>query len=535
MELSGCTGMMDVMKKRFLVISLLIWGMAGMIFPAFAEIRVSSAFTDNAVLQREKPINIWGWAEPGEKITVSFNGQTVKGEADSSGKWLLQLPAMSGFCEGKELVAEGENNRVALQNIVVGEVWVCSGQSNMEWTLGMGDMMPDGEPRYAATFEERTGNYDFVRYNRNEYLLSKTPMDDVVSNSGWVVCKEGQQANCTAVGFHFAVRLYQELHVPVGLISSSWGGSFIESWMPDECWERYPVIRDFGAGKLAERVAAENCEYAHAGGMFYAKVAAWIPYTIRGVIWYQGCANSCDSTEMYYYKQRAMIEQWRAAWGQGDFPFYWVQLAAWEAPQDDPNYVKGDTQTAWYAHTFKTPDTDSGAARGFVWVRDAQTRCLEIPHTGQAITIDAGEEKDIHPRNKFIVGNRLALWALANDYGKNVTFASPVMKSVQYMEGKAIVRFDNVDQGLMVGKLNDRQVDRVENGELKRFAIAGQDRKFCWGTARIVDNNTVEIESPNVPEPVAVRYAWQMNPEGCNLYNSAGLPATPFRTDDWEE
>ena len=497
-----------------------------------AEVRISHAFTDHAVLQRHMPVPVWGWADPGEKVTVSFAGQSVSTEADESGKWSVRLSPLEASSQGRELTAQGANT-VTLRDILVGEVWVCSGQSNMEWTMQMGDMDPNAPPKYAGTEEERTGKYPLIRYNQNNYTLSKTAYDDVLSNTGWVVCCDAGQGNCTAVGFHFAVRLQKELDVPIGLISASWGGSFIESWMPDEAWSLCPEITAFGEQRIAERTEAPGCDFLHPGEMFYAKIAPWIPYAIRGTIWYQGCANSRDD-DIYYYKQKALIESWRARWNEGDFPFYWVQLSAWANPSDDPNFVGGDITDCWYAETYKTPETDLGAKHGFVWIRDAQTRCLDLPNTGQAVSIDVGAAHDIHPRNKFTVGNRLAVLALANEYGKDIPCRSPQMKTVEFDGPRAIVRFDHCAEGLTAGKQTDRLFEAAPGEPLRRFALAGEDHIYHFADAVITGPDTVEITSEEVPHPVAVRYAWQMNPEGCNLYNSAGLPAVPFRTDDWD-
>ena len=469
-----------------------------------AEVRLSKAFTDNAVLQRDIPVAVWGWADVGEEIQVLFDGKVAKTTASRSGEWLVKLPAMPACSEGKELVIESKDCRIALKNIVVGEVWICSGQSNMEMPL-----CSWGQPRLACTEEEYNGDYSFIRFNRVGHVTAKTPQDQFPS-AGWQMCKENVQKNCTACGFHFAVRLHQALGCPIGLIDTNWGGSNINSWIPDAGWANLPETTEMGKKLIDTRNAAEKCEYSHAGGMYNAMLAPWVPYGIRGAIWYQGCSNAGEGG-FYYFKQKAMIQEWRKIWGEGDFPFYWVQLANFKEPNEDPNQ-----KLDWAA------------------LRDGQTRCMEVAKTGQAVIIDVGEEQDIHPRNKFVVGNRLANWALAKDYGKTeVPFASPLFKELKIEGGKALVTFTNVGAGLVVGQQNEREFHAVENGELKRFAVAGADKKFYWATAKIVAPDTVEISCPEVAEPVAVRYAWQMNPFGCNLYNAEGLPATPFRTDEW--
>ncbi|MDO4574485.1 MAG: sialate O-acetylesterase [Planctomycetia bacterium] len=474
----------------------------GLTASALADVRLPKAFTDNAVLQRDVPVNVWGWADAGEEVTVSFNGSTANAIACEGGKWSVKLPAMAAFCDGKELVVKGKNE-IRLQNVVVGEVWICSGQSNMEMPLNSW-----GQPRLACSDEEIQGDYSFIRFNRARHELGNKPAEDVPSD-GWKLCKDGVQASCTACGFHFANRIYKELGVPVGLIDVNWGGSNIHSWIPDEGWANVAQIADFGKTLIVQReadVAKDGkTQYRHAGSMYYAMLAPWRGYTLRGALWYQGCSNGGEG-ETYYFKQKAMIQEWRKLWGQGDFPFYWVQLASFTAPSDNPN-----ERTGWGT------------------LRDAQTQCLEVANTGQAVTIDIGEEKDIHPRNKFDVGNRLARWALAKVYGKNVACASPIFKSVEYKDGKSRVTFDNVGGGLVCGRNVERQPLVVEkDGVLNRFAVAGDDGKFFWADAKIVGKDTVELSCKDVPAPKAVRYAWQQNPVGCNLYSAEGLPATPF-------
>ncbi|MDO4570118.1 MAG: sialate O-acetylesterase [Planctomycetia bacterium] len=468
---------------------------------AMSDVRLPKTFTDNAVLQRGKEIQIWGWAEPGEKVEATFNGATAVATTDAQGKWLLKLPAMEGFCEGKDLVLRGKNE-IVLKNVVVGEVWICSGQSNMEQPLNSW-----GQARLSCSEEEISGDYSFVRFNRAQHWTSATPSDELKSD-GWRVCRDGVQKSCTACGFHFAVRLHKELGVPVGLIDSNWGGSNINSWIPDEGWDNLPETVEVGKKLIAERDAAEKCEYRHAGGMYYAMLAPWEKYAIRGAIWYQGCSNAGEGG-FYYYKQKAMIEEWRKIWNQGDFPFYWVQLANFQAPSTDPN------NGGWAA------------------IRDAQTRCMDVTNSGQAVIIDIGEERDIHPRNKFDVGNRLARWALANVYGKNVVFRSPIFEGVSFDGAKAMVRFAHCGDGLATGKNVERVgIEWTPGVAPKCFALAGADKKFYWADAKIVAKETVELTSKDVPEPKFVRFAWVQNPAEFNLYSSDGLPATPFRTDN---
>ena len=481
------------MKRAFFFPLVAILALAS-ISVARADVSLPKCFSDNGVFQREKPICVWGWAEPGEQVTVSFNGAEATAITCKQGVWKVNLPAQEASFEGKELVVKG-NNTITFSNILVGEVWICGGQSNMEMPLNSW-----GQPRLACTEEEITGDYSFIRFNRPNHVIKDEEQKDIES-AGWRVCKDGVQKDCTACGFHFAVRLNKELNVPVGLIDSNWGGSNINSWIPDAGWNQVPETVEVGKKLIEARPEAKDWDKA--GGMYNAMLAPWKGYNFRGAIWYQGCTNAGER-EFYYYKQKAMIREWRKAFNNGDFPFYWVQLAPFTDPKEDPNET-GD----------------------WPYLRNGQTMCLEVPNTGQAVIIDAGEIKDIHPRNKWIVGNRLALWALAKAYGKEVgECCSPMAVDVQFADGKATVTFDHVGSGLCSGKLDNRDFSKTD-AKLVGFAVAGSDGSFVRANAEIVGNNKVVVSAEGV-DATAVRYAWQMFPEGCNLYSVDGLPATPF-------
>ncbi|MDO4573699.1 MAG: sialate O-acetylesterase [Planctomycetia bacterium] len=461
-----------------------------------ADVRLPRMFTDHCVLQRDAEVQVFGWADAGEKVTVAFNGQQVETTACDAGKWLVKLAPMAAKCEGGVMTITGKNT-LTVNDVVVGEVWVCGGQSNMEYRVG-------GWGRVDATEEELNADLSFVRYLRDMRVTNPVPQEDLASGA-WTLCKDGNQKNCTAVGFYFALRLHQELGCPVGLIDCNWGGSKVEEWIPES-----------GMSRLSPETAAHAREYVtHAkqdnrkfiGCMFNGKMSPWTKYTIRGALWYQGCSNGGQG-EVYFQKMNAMIQEWRKLWGY-EFPFYWVQLANFQAPSDDPNTM--------------------GA---FVPVRAAQTKCLTIPKTGQAVTIDIGEAKDIHPINKFDVGNRLAVIALAKDYGKDLPFASPLFQSMKVEGNKAILTFENVGSGLIVGKQETRKFSAVPEGKLQRFAVAGADGKFFWADAKITGKNTVEVSASEVAVPVNVRYAFQQNPDGANLYNAEGFPASPFSTEE---
>ncbi|MGI6401099.1 MAG: sialate O-acetylesterase [Thermoguttaceae bacterium] len=491
------------MKKTFFSLLIATIVMTACAVTVRADVTVPKCFTDNGVFQRDKPICVWGWADPNEEVTVSFNGSSVTTTTDEQGDWKVELPAEVTSYDGKDLVIEGKNT-LTFSNIVVGEVWICSGQSNMEMPLNSWGQKLKGtdEPRLACTEEELNGDYSYIRFNRAMHVATDEPQKDFATN-GWLLCKDGVQKDCTAAGFHFAVRLHDELDVPVGLIDANWGGSNINSWIPDAGWNQVPETVDVGKQLIAERPNQEH-PMAKCGGMYNAMIAPWINYNFRGAIWYQGCTNAGER-EFYYYKQKAMIREWRKVFNNGDFPFYWVQLAPFTAPSDDPN-VTGD----------------------WPYLRNGQTMCMEVANTGQAVITDAGEVDDIHPTNKFIVGNRLALWALAKIFNKDVDCCSPMVKDAVYGDGKVTLTFEHVGSGLVAGKLDERVFEQTDDAELAKFAIAGSDGNFVWADAQIVGKNQVVLSAEGVAEPVAVRYAFQMYPEGCNLYSAEGLPATPF-------
>ena len=508
---------------------------------AFANVGLPRIFGSNMVLQRDAAAPVWGWAEPGEQVTVTFAGQTKKASADNSGSWMVKLDAMEASNDGRDLVVSGKN-KLTFKNVLVGEVWVCSGQSNMEWTVG-GALQPN--------VERENAKFPLIRHIKVNKVPSDAPQKDF-GGTPWTVCSPQTVNGYTAVGYFFGRRLHQELEIPVGLINTSWGGTRIEPWVPLVGFRKIKDVGfakqiistieradpSTGPGKQAykEGIASirkwldetetrvESGQYpttmpakfpslgrSHQSPsrLYRGMVHPLVPFGIRGAIWYQGESNGNEGIT-YTQKKQALVEGWRQVWGQGDFPFYWVQLANFT---DDR----------------KTPEGGDGYAR----VRDAQRKAMAIKNTGMAVIIDIGETRDIHPKNKQDVGSRLAQWALARDYGKDVVPCGPLYKSHK-VEGNAIrVSFDHVGGGLIVGiKSGLEPVTDVKDLPLQRFAIAGKDRKWVWAKAKI-DGGSVVVSSQEVANPVAVRYAYSANPLGANLYNAEGIPASPFRTDDW--
>jgi len=471
---------------------------------ALAEIRLPAIFSDHAVLQRDVKVPVWGWAEPGEEVAVVIAGQTHSAKADEQGKWHVTLEPLSVGEQPLKLVVEAKDSRIERNDILVGEVWLCSGQSNMEWPVSASW---NGDLDIAAAKRPR------IRVITVTGQGSQTLVEDF--DGRWQVCSPESVGDFSAVGYYFGRELQDHLDVPIGLIDNAWGGSACDAWIRRDRLEGNPLY----AAQLAnwDKLAAEFDEEKAAregkpnplvgqhrpANLYHARLGPIMGYALRGAIWYQGESNAGRA---YQYREMfpLMIQSWREDWGQGDFPFYWVQLADFMAEKPEP----GDS--AWAE------------------LREAQAMTQDrLPNTGQAVIIDLGEAADIHPRNKLEVAKRLARWALAEDYGRDGVCQSPRYESHE-REGEAIVvKFKEIGSGLRT----------VDAREVQGFAIAGEDRKWVWAEAKITAPDgvldTVIVSSKEVPEPVAVRYAWADNPV-CNLYNTAGLPVTPFRTDDWK-
>ena len=512
--------------------------------PLRAEIGLSAVFGDHMVLQRDLSLPVWGWADPGEEVTITFASQVKNTKAEKDGNWRVDLDALEASDTGRELKVTGaKGSAKTFKDVLVGEVWVCSGQSNMEWTVN-GSMNP--------IEEKANANYPKIRHIK----VPRIPSDshETTFNSNWQVCSPSSAGNFTAVGYFFGRTLHKKLGVPIGLINSSWGGTRIEPWIPTEGF-RIIEKQDFAKGVLnhiesvdpttekgkARHLAAINsvkewsqeAEVAVRAGKFPPKQPAstyvglgtshqdptrlyrgmihpLVPYGIRGAIWYQGESNGNEG-ETYYHKKHGLVKGWRDVWGQGEFPFYWVQLANFTNDKNEPE--GGD---------------------GYARIRDAERKALDIPHSGMAVIIDIGETGNIHPKNKQDVGKRLAQWGLAKSYGKDVVPSGPLFKKLEIDGNKAHIHFDHVGTGLIIGKKEGLKPteELVIDAKLERFAIAGKDKNWVWADA-VIDGDTVTVSHPDVSKPVAVRYAYSANPLGANLYNREGFPASPFRTDDW--
>ena len=487
---------------------------------AWSDVKIPAVFTDNMVLQRNQPVPIWGTAEAEEKVTVSFAGQSKSATADAQGAWKVTLDALQASAEPASLKVTG-NNAIAINNVLVGEVWIGSGQSNMQWAVKQAN---DSEKEIAAA------NFPDIRLFYVPRTHSARPQSDV--DAKWDVCTPESVPEFSAVLYFFGRELHQELNVPVGLIHSSWGGTRVEPWTPLNGFAQVPALQDI-YNEASSRIPGTT-QYAEVTDAYVSKLAEWlptarqqlkdnatitavpeppnalpaqhqtpialynamihplIPFAMKGAIWYQGESNNGEGM-LYYEKKKALIGGWRELWKQGDFPFYFVQIAPY-------NYGENRKESL--------PE---------LW--EAQTECLKIPHTGMAIINDIGNIKDIHPKNKQDVGHRLALLALANDYGKDVgAISGPLYHDHQVNGGKVRVRFAHAADGL---KSRDDK-------ELSHFEIAGADVKFVPAKA-VADGASVIVSSPEVADPVHVRFAWDQIAEP-NLMNSAGLPASAFRT-----
>jgi len=624
-----------------------------------AQVKVPTYFSNNMVLQKGMAIPVWGWATPGEKVTVTLDQSSMSTTADKEGKWNVKLPAMN-YGGPYQLTIQGKTN-LSFENVMIGEVWVCSGQSNMEFQL---ITSKNGEAEVAAS------NYPNIRLFTVKKTISHQQQEKL-QDGEWSQCSPATSSNFSAVGYFFGRELHQKLNVAIGLINSSWGGTIAETWTSEQTigqnpdftnqlaqlkkvnlddyaksvenevkqrvgetstidkgmkngqalwaapayndaawktmelpgyiesnglqgvdgivWFRkeitlsadeakqkstlylakindsdstyingvligstrlqaeksrvYPI--DAGLLKPGKNIITVRIEdiggmggvygnpatlYLQSGDHNISLVGSWkykvgivkfnavlspnsyptllynamihplVPFAIKGAIWYQGESNA-ERAKQYRRVFPDLIKDWRAHWNQGDFPFLFVQLANFKKPDSIP--VESD----------------------WAELREAQTMTLALPNTGMAVTTDVGEALDIHPKNKQTVGLRLALAGLKVAYQKDIVYTGPVYQSMNVEGNKVTLSFDQTGSGI---KIKDKY------GYLKGFAIAGEDHQFHWATGKITGINTLQISSSEVQHPVAVRYAWSNNPEDANLYNSADLPASSFRTDNWK-
>jgi sialate O-acetylesterase len=507
---------------KIMVVLLLLLLLASVVN---ANVSLPDVLSSGMVVQRDKRVPIWGKAEPGESISVKFGRQSKQTIADKEGKWLVYLNPLKSSSTPAVLTIEGKN-KVELKDILVGEVWLVAGQSNMQRILSE---TANGEQAIAGA------NHPEVRlFNVSRQVAFKHAPRPLAT---WQVCAPESVRQFSAAGYYFAVELQRELKVPIGVINSSYGGSQAEAWTPVEyllasgdlkptvertkIWDeerpRVKVEYDEAIKKWREesdKAKANGAvprpsppvpdalrEYRIAASIYDGMIAPLIPFAIRGAAWYQGESNEARA-QQYEILLPVMIKAWRERWNDGDFPFAIVQLPNYRDSKDEP------VDEAW-SH-----------------IREAQRRTAHaLPNVGLIVTIDIGEARDIHPKNKLDVGKRMAYWALNSIYAKKSTEPGPTFKSAKPSDSgnELLVTFMDVGRGL---KTRD-------SGKPAEFAIAGEDHKWYWAEAEIVGKNQVRVWSKSVAKPVAVRYAFNNNPRNPNLTNNSGLPAEPFRSDNW--
>lgn len=505
----------DFNKPAVIIFSLLLFSAGSM--GVFADVKLPAVISNNMVLQQKTEVPIWGWAEPDEQVSIKGSWQlsAVSTKTGREGKWMVKIgtPKAGGPFE----ITIQAKNKIVLRDVLAGEVWICSGQSNMAWSV-----------RRSNNAEEETAaaRYPDIRLFTVKRKATVNPQADCEGE--WVKCSEETIADFSAVAYFFGRKLHKELNVPVGLIHTSWGGSNAEAWVRKEVLES-----DADFAPILQRYADDVANYPKSKKEYEEKMKEWekqaagaksldkkapkkprlavisaqqrpsqlynamlkplIGYGIKGVVWYQGESNVARA---YQYRKLfvAMIKNWREDWGQGDFPFYYVQIA--------PYLYKGKEGSA--------------AAE----LREAQLMALSEANVGMAVTMDIGETMNIHPKNKQDVGRRLALWAMAKTYGRReIVCSGPIYKTMKVEGAKIRLFFDYVGGGLT-----------AKAGELTHFTIAGKDKGFVPAKAEI-DGDTILVSSDQVKNPAAVRFGWS-NPAVPNLFNKEGLPASSFRTDD---
>ena len=453
--------------------------------PSDAAVRTPHVFADNMVLQRETKIPIWGWANPKEAVQVEFNGKRLATTADENGAWQVEFqpePAGGPY----ELVLRGDN-KVVFKNVYVGEVWLCVGQSNVTFPL---------KRALDSKKEIATANYPQLRFLTAPPKSETTPQDDFVAQ--WEQCSPKSAPNVSAIAYYFGQYLHEKLQVPVGIITAAWSGSTCEAWIPQNALAKFPELETLLDDARNQKLAPGQ----RTGALYNGMIAPITKFGIRGVICYQGESNA-NRAWQYRTLFPLMIASWRQVWGRGDFPFYYVQL---------PNFMMSK---------------DQPSASAWAELREAQHKTLNARNVGEVVTIDVGAADDMLPKNKRVVGVRLANVALAKTYQREIPHSGPEFRAMKIVDDKAILTFTNTEGALKIGE--NAQADA---SQLRGFAIAGEDRVFHWADATLEGEESVVVSCPDVKKPVAVRYAWADNPV-CNLVNDADLPASPFRTDDW--
>jgi sialate O-acetylesterase len=497
---------------------------------AFADVRLPAFFSDHAVLQRDKPLPVWGWAAPGEHVSVALGTQKAAATTGADGRWIVRLAAQPMSKVPLTLTASGKN-RIEIKDVRLGDVWLCSGQSNMTMPMSAFSKIPEYPDDLKAAEQP------LIRQFGARDVSATEAQSDIEGT--WAVSSAKSVGSFSAVAYHFARALHAQTGVPIGIVRAAKGSTVIEMWLSQET-----ILTSLGSKPLGDKLRAamtaweEARKQAVAAGKqpgtpdfpphplseagtlrprfatrYNSMIAPFAGMALRGIVWYQAETNSLNPQLIAAYPaaQHALVDSWRRLFGDEALPFLYVQL---------PNY--------------REVSNDPAVVENWALMRESQTKCLEIPNTHMAVTIDIGQAGDIHPSNKYDVGERLAALAMHHVYGKKeLVPGGPMFKAMSVKGGKATISFTGLGGGLIVGFKEKRGPAVARSGgKLRRFAIAGEDRKWVWADA-IIEGDTVVVSSPQVAAPVAVRYAFASNPEGANLYNRAGFPAAPFRTDKW--
>lgn len=479
------------MKKINVVLLGFLFSMLHM-QSAIAVVKLPAIVSSNMVLQRNTTVKLWGWADANEKITIttSWSKSPMKIQADADGNWMIDAKTTNSK-EPQTITIKSKTSNIVLDNILFGEVWLCSGQSNMEMAMkGFG-----GQPTYgSAEAIAKSNNPNLRLFNVARIGGAKTPLKDLEKQAEWKLASPENVINFSAVAYFYGSQLQEVLDVPVGIIHSSWGGSSVQAWMSNE------VLSPFQNVDLTNVDVKKNPNQIPTS-LFNAMINPLIPYTIKGLVWYQGESNR-ENPEMYKKLFPAMVEDWRKRWAIGEFPIYYVQIA--------PHIYQGNDAVV---------DKKNSAFQ-----RESQLQCLDlIPKSGIAITMDLGAKDYIHPPKKKEVADRLLYNAMNQTYDyKTIEYAGPIFESMEVKDGGLNLKFKNTKNGVYA--YND----------LDGFEIAGDDKIFYPATAKILDRKTVLVSSDKVLNPVAVRYAFDNWVVG-TLYNTNLLPASSFRTDNWTD
>ncbi|WP_319481343.1 sialate O-acetylesterase [uncultured Draconibacterium sp.] len=531
------------MKPRHLLF-ILIWILPQVIS---AEVKLNALFANRMVVQQDTEIPMWGWADPMEKITIETSwGEKVETTAKTDSTWRVTLKTPKAG--GPFQITVTGKNKIVLEDVLSGEVWLCTGQSNMDFA--MEKFVNDArEEKYQPLVEHirklvATENDPWIRHIE---VPQTTSVFEKKKNfeADWRSVNPEEIGKITATGYFFAKELKRILNVPIGIVECSWGGTRIQPWLSEEAYKSDEELKEYfehSRTKIKEQIATLGDAESYIDTSYQQKYKAWVdggkktnrpyprthplkdkqlqatlhngmisaivPFAIKGVVWYQGEGNSHFKEEEYEKYFKLMINSWREEWGQGDFPFYWAQLAAYEVP-------------------------DERSDNGWAMVNDHLRRGLELPNTGMAVLYDIGEAKDVHPHNKMDAGIRLSMLALKNDYGITELVANgPLYISSKVVGNKMIVEFKDAGKGLMVGNKHLNYPTKEVDEPLSWFEILDENGSWKPAEAKIIAKDKIEVSNPNIDKPVAVRYAWSSNPEGANLYNRNGLPAAVFTTEE---